>query len=91
MGSTSTKNEYINILEELAFTAFMEAAPYLQNPEWVKKTYVEGLKKAGKMEQLKNFLIEQVEKEEDKFKQVDLKIYLTYLGKVWRKHFGSKP
>ncbi len=85
------KQETLNTLRQLIFDAFMEAAPYLQHLEWVKNTCFECLNKVKNLEQLKTLLEEKVRKEEDKFKQVDLKIFMVYFCKEWRKHFGYEP
>jgi len=77
-----------NSLEQLAFMAFMEAAPYIQHPDWVKEIFNKGIRKTGTPEEFMVFLEEEMVKQKDQIKKVDLKIYLTYVGKVWRKRFG---
>jgi len=77
-----------NILKRVAFTAFMEATPYLEYRDWVEETYRVCLQRVENHEQLKKILEEEIKKQEDVVKRADLKIYLTYLEKVWRKSFG---
>ncbi|RLG92594.1 MAG: hypothetical protein DRO36_00865 [Candidatus Hecatellales archaeon] len=81
----------LNLLKQLVFDAFMESAPYLQNLEWIKNVCFKCLDRVEKPEQLKSLLEEEVKKEEDRFKKVDLKIFMAYFFREWRKRFGYKP
>ncbi|MEM3737233.1 MAG: hypothetical protein QXJ75_04000 [Candidatus Bathyarchaeia archaeon] len=73
-------------LSKVANDAYVEAAPYLIDSEWVRGVVEAGLKRVNTFEALVALLEGERPKETDVNRQTDLKIYLAYLRKL-----GPKP
>ena len=72
-------------LEQVANSVFVEVAPYLQYPDWVKATVLLHLKEVGHVEGLVKALEAEIAHQDDRLKQSDLRIYISHLLRMWNK------
>ncbi len=78
----------LEFLRKVAYEAFADSTPYLQNMEWVKEILIEGLMKTESLKGFEGFIEERIKDEVSEDKKVDLRIYLTFLLKLWRRKVG---
>ena len=69
-------------LSKTANEAYIEAAPYLTDSEWLREVLDTSLKRVETFDALVNLLEKERPRETDVNKQTDLKIYLAYLRKL---------
>ncbi len=65
--------------------AYQGAFPYLSDTDWIKE-FISLLTEKTKIEEIVTALQEMIKKEAEIGKKTDLKVYLTYLGKVAKKY-----
>lgn len=78
----------LKVLEKVAYEALVDSTPYLQNTEWIKNIVAEGLMKNESLNGFKEFIEGKIKKEVEEDKKVDLRIYLTFFLRLWRRKVG---
>ncbi|MFH1329030.1 MAG: hypothetical protein ABIH76_09375 [Candidatus Bathyarchaeota archaeon] len=72
-------------VSKIALEAYSGAASHLVNSAWMKETIDLNLEEIKSTADLCNLLEKEMNKQEDKTRQTDIKIYLTYLEQLRQK------